>query len=68
MTHIKVERVDISEPSQVRGASRTADRGLVSLNRTVSEVGQVTVKAATLAALTERVAAHLALFDGEVGE
>ena len=60
VTHIKVERVEVTETRR----ATTYDRE-VEAKRTVTEAGSVTVKAPTLAKLSDKIAAHVALFDDE---
>lgn len=68
VTHIKVERVEVTEPARLRGSSyinTTNSSATPAPQRTVTEAGSVTVKAPSLAKLSDKIAAHVALFDDE---
>lgn len=61
VTHIKIERVDVINPVGTHPSRIKAE----DQRREVTEVGSVTVKAASLAALARKIAGHIELFDDE---
>lgn len=59
VTHLKIERIETHEGA----GERQVGKILVQTGRQVTEVGSVTVKASSLAALARKIGAHVELFD-----